>query len=147
MLYGNYPATVDAKGRLKIPAALRPELDEAHGPEFFVTSINDGKSVRIFPLPTWKGIAEKLALPPTFSKSKKKLVDQTNYWGQVVKMDGQGRILIPAKLRESAVMRGEVAVLGQPNGIEVWNDERLREHIKSQALTDEDLENLSNLGI
>jgi MraZ protein len=147
MLYGSYSATVDAKGRLKIPAALRQYLDQTYGPDFFVTSIDHGKSVRIYPLPVWKQTADKLAEPPTFDKSKRKLIDQTTYWGQVVRIDGQGRILIPAKLREPAAMRGEVEVLGQVNKVDVWNGERLREHIKSATITDEDLGNLSNLGI
>jgi MraZ protein len=147
MLYGNHPATVDAKGRLKIPAALRPFLDEAYGPDFFVTSLDSAKSVRIYPLPEWRKIVEKLSEPPSFSRAKKKLMDQTTYWGQVSRIDSQGRLLIPAKLREPAAMLGEVAVLAQSSFIEVWNDERLREHVESQPLTDEDLKELGELGI
>ncbi len=147
MLYGRYPATVDPKGRLKIPTVLRPDLDQTYGPDFFVTSLDEGKSVRIYPLPVWKGIAEKLAQPPSFDLSKKRLIDQTMYWGQMARIDAQGRILIPAPLREPAAMRGEVAVLGQLNKIDVWNEERLREHIKAGPLTDEDFGNLSSLGI
>lgn len=147
MLYGNHPATVDPKGRLKIPAALRPDLDQTYGPDFFVTSIDDGKSVRVYPLPVWKGIADRLGQPPSFSPEKRKLLNQTMYWGQVVRIDGQGRILIPFKLRDSAAMRGEVAVLAQVNRLDVWNDERLREQIKAEPLTDTDWEKLGNQGI
>lgn len=147
MLIGNHPATVDPKGRLKIPSALRPYLDEIYGPDFYVTSIDDGQSVRVYPLPVWREIAEKLAKPPTFDKSKKKIIEQTNYWGQVARIDGQGRVLIPAKLRGPAAMHGEVSVMGKFNHIDVWNEERLREHIKGEPITDEDLEKLSELGI
>jgi len=147
MLYGRYPATVDIKGRLKLPAALRPDLDQTYGPDFFVTSVDKGQSVRVYPMPVWKAIADKLAQLPSFNPAKKKLLEQTNYWGQVVKIDGQGRILIPAPLREPAAMRGEVDVLGQLNCIDVWNGERLHEHIESGALTDEDREKLDSLGI
>src|SRR5207247_8940305 len=94
-----------------------------------------------------KGIADKLASPPSFNKAKRKLADQTAYRGQTTRVDSQGRILIPAKLREPAAMRGEVAVLAQVNRIDVWNDARLQEQINAAPLTDEDLENLSNLGI
>ena len=147
MLYGNYPAAVDVKGRLKVPTALRPFLDESYGPDFFVTSVDDAKSVRVYPLPVWREIADKLGKPPSFSRAKQKLLDQTTYWGQVSRIDSQGRILVPAKLREPAGMLGEVAVLAQSNRIDVWNDERLREHIKGQTLTDEDLKELGELGI
>ena len=134
MIFGNYPATVDPKGRLKIPTAVRSYFEETYGPDFFVTSIDGGQSVRVYPLSVWKDIAEKLASPPA-------------YLGQTTRVDSQGRILIPAKLREPAAMRGEVAVLAQVNRIDVWNDERLHEQITAAPLTDEDLENLSNLGI
>jgi MraZ protein len=147
LLYGSYPATVDSKGRLKVPAVLRPFLDETYGPDFYVTSLDEAKSVRVYPAPVWREIAEKLGQPPSFSRAKQKLLDQTTYWGQVSRIDSQGRILIPAKLREPAAMLGEVAVLAQSNRIDVWNDERLREHIKGQTLTDEDLRELRDLGI
>ncbi|PYV22169.1 MAG: division/cell wall cluster transcriptional repressor MraZ [Acidobacteria bacterium] len=147
ILCGSHEATVDAKGRLKIPTAFRRFLDETYGADFFVTSINDVQSVWVYPMPVWRDIAQKLAQAPTFDKSKRKALDQTTYWGQVARIDSEGRILIPAKLREPAAMQGEVMVLGQVNHMDVWNHERLREHIKNQRLTDEDLEKLSNLGI
>jgi MraZ protein len=147
MLYGHYPATVDAKGRLKLPTVLRPFLDEAYGPDFFVTSIDSAKSLRLYPLPEWRKFLDKLNEPPSLSRAKVKLIDQTTYWGQVSRIDKQGRILIPARLREPAAMLGEVAVLAQSTFLKVWNHERLREHIESQPLTDDDLNELSGLGI
>ena len=97
MLYGNYPAAVDVKGRLKVPTALRPFLDESYGPDFFVTSVDDAKSVRVYPLPVWRDIADKLGKPPSFSRAKQKLLDQTTYWGQVSRIDSQGRINLSRK--------------------------------------------------
>src|SRR2546422_3517134 len=69
MIFGNYPATVDPKGRLKIPTAVRSYFEETYGPDFFVTSIDGGQSVRVYPLSVWKEIAEKLASPPSFNKA------------------------------------------------------------------------------
>ena len=146
MLRGNYPATVDTKGRLKIPTAFKADLDESYGPDFYVTSL-DGQSVRIYPFSVWRGIEEKLAALPSMNKSKKKFLDRTNYWGQAARMDGQGRILIPSLLRESAAMRGEVAVIGYLVYLDVWNMEHFREHLERNQLTDEDEQTLSNLGI
>ena len=91
MIFGNYPATVDPKGRLKIPTAVRSYFEEAYGPDFFVTSIDGGQSVRVYPLSVWKEIAEKLASPPSFNKAKRKLADQTAYLGQTTRVDTQGR--------------------------------------------------------
>jgi MraZ protein len=146
MLRGNYPATVDGKGRLKIPTAFKAYLDENYGPDVYVTSL-DGQSVRIYPFSVWREIEEKLAALPSMNKSKKKFLDRTNYWGHAGRMDVQGRILIPSLLRESAVMRGEVAVIGYLVYLDVWNMERFRDHLEKNQITDDDEQTLSNLGI
>jgi transcriptional regulator MraZ len=146
MLRGNYPATIDTKGRLKIPSAFKAFLDENYGPDFYVTSL-DGEFVRVYPFAVWREIEDKLAALPSMNKSKKKFLDRTNYWGQAGRMDGQGRVLIPSLLRESAAMRGEVAVIGYLDYLDVWNMERFREHMEKNPLTDDDQEALSGLGI
>jgi MraZ protein len=146
MLRGNYPATVDGKGRLKIPTAFKTLLDENHGPDFYVTSL-DGQSVRVYPFSVWRQIEDKLAALPSMNKAKKKFLDRANYWGQAGRMDAQGRILIPSLLRESAVMKGEVAVIGYLNYLDVWNMERFREQMEKNPFSDEDQQTLSDLGI
>src|SRR2546428_7673451 len=70
MLRGNYPATVDGKGRLKIPTTFKAYLDENYGPDLYVTSL-DGQSVRIYPFSVWREIEEKLAALPSMNKSKR----------------------------------------------------------------------------
>jgi MraZ protein len=146
MFRGNNPATVDDKGRLKIPTAFKALLDEKYGQEFFVTSL-DGRAVRVYPLPVWVKIEEKLATLPSMNKSKKHFLDRANYWGQMARADAQGRILIPALLRESAGMQGEVAVIGHlEEYLEVWSLERLREPM-AQPFPDEDMDSLGGLGI
>ena len=146
MFRGNIPATVDGKGRLKIPTDFKVQLDEKYGQDFFVTSL-DGRAVRVYPLPVWIKIEEKLAPLPSMNKAKKDFLDRTNYWGQMARADGQGRILIPALLRESAGMQGEVAVIGHlEEYLEVWSMERLREPM-SQPFSDEDMNTLGSLGI
>jgi transcriptional regulator MraZ len=146
MLRGNYPATMDAKGRLKIPTAFKAILDENYGREFFVTS-QTGTNVLVYPLAEWEKIEDRLKQAPSTDAHKRRFLDRVNYWGHAVQMDGQGRILIPALLREAAEMKGEVAVLGHLQHLEVWNMERFREHMERNPLTDDDLDALSKLGI
>ena len=69
----------------------------------------------------------------TFNPTKKKFLNRVNYYGQVVEMDGQGRLLVPQILRESAQIRGEVAVLGNLTYLEVRNLEAFRKEIDEQA--------------
>src|SRR4029453_13787924 len=108
MFRGNHPTRVDDKGRLKVPAEFKRVLDEKYGAQFYITSW-DGKVAQVYPFEEWEGIEQKLAGLSNFNPAKKKLLTRTNYYGQVVEMDGQGRLLVPSLLRESANIKGEVA--------------------------------------
>jgi len=146
MLRGNAPATIDEKGRLKIPSNFRADIEESWGSDFYITSLS-GESVLIYPLPVWQEIEERLAKLPSLNPTKKKLLDRTNYYGQETTADKSGRVLIPPMLRESARMVGEVAVLGYLDRLEVWNQKLFFERISKNAFTEEDYETLSKLGI
>ncbi|MFQ5816333.1 MAG: division/cell wall cluster transcriptional repressor MraZ [Terriglobia bacterium] len=146
MLRGNYQARVDEKGRLKIPAAFLAELRESHAGEFFVTSLN-GEFVRIWPLEEWSRIEERLARVSSTNRAKKKFLNRVNYYGQLAKLDKQGRVLIPVRLRDSAGMRGDVDVLGSLTYLDVWNHQRFREEIKKSPITPDDEKILDELGV
>ncbi len=122
MLRGNNPAKVDEKGRLKIPAAFLEEL-KGYGDQFYVTS-ETGEYARIFPMKVWEEIESKLARLSSHNRTKQKFLTWTNYYGQAVEIDGQGRILIPPVLREAALMKGDVDVMGHLTYLEVWNHGR-----------------------
>ena len=146
MFRGNHPTRVDEKGRLKIPAEFKRVIDEKYAQRFYITSL-DGIAAQIYPFEEWERIEQKLAALSTFNPTKKKFLNRTNYYGQVVEMDGQGRLLIPQILRESAQIRGEVAVLGNLTYLEVRNLEAFRKEIEEQAFTDDDTKTLDELGI
>lgn len=146
MLRGSHTAKVDDKGRLKIPAVFQAVLEESYGPELFVTSLA-GDFVRIYPFEEWKKIEERLARLPSSNRVKRKFLNRINYYGHVVSMDKQGRVLIPSMLRESAAMKGEVSVLGQLTYLDVWNHQRLLEDLKKNPITTEDERTLDELGI
>jgi MraZ protein len=145
VLRGNYPAKVDDKGRVKIPAAFLEALRE-YGNKFYVTSEN-GDYVRVYPIKIWNEIEEKLARLSSHNRTKQKFLTRTNYYGQVVELDGQGRILVPSILRESAQMRGDVDVLGNLNYLQIWNHTRFLDSLKASPITDDDEKTLDELGI
>ncbi len=144
-LRGNCPAKVDEKGRLKIPAVFLEELKE-YGNQFYITSPT-GETARIYPMKVWSEIEDKLARLPTTNKAKRKFLMRTSYYGQTVEMDGQGRVLLPAVLREAAQTRGEVDVFGALNYLEVMNHTRALDQLKNDPYTDEDDKVLGDLGI
>ena len=146
MFRGNHPTRVDEKGRLKVPAEFKRVIDEKYAQRFYITSL-DGVVAQIYPFEEWERIEQKLANLSTFNPTKKKFLNRVNYYGQVVEMDGQGRLLIPQLLRESAQLRGEVAVTGNLTYLEVRNLEAFRKEIQEQPFTDEDTKTLDELGI
>jgi len=144
-LRGNCQAKVDEKGRLKIPAVFLDALQE-FGNQFYITSVT-GESARIYPLKVWGEIEDKLSGAPSTNKAKRKFLMRTSYYGQVVELDGQGRVLVPAVLRESAQVKGDVDVLGALDYLEVMNHTRALDQLKSEPYTDEDDKALEDLGI
>lgn len=113
---GQYAYNIDAKGRLFIPARLREEL----GQTFHVT-IGLDHCLSIYSDESWEAFMDKLRELP-YSKAKALRVLSAN--AVDCEPDGQGRILIPAKLREYANLQKEVVVIGSFDRAEIWNAER-----------------------
>jgi len=145
MFRGNHPTRVDEKGRLKVPAEFKRVIDEKYADKFYITSL-DGKVAQVYPFEEWERIEQKLAALSNFNPAKKKFLTHTNYWGQVVEIDGQGRLLLPQLLRDAADLKGDVAVMGYLNHLEVRNNEAVRKEVE-EPFTDDDTKNLDELGI
>ena len=84
---------------------------------------------------------------PSTHPSRLRFLDRVNYFGQTAEIDAQGRVLIPARLRESATMTGEVDVFGQITCLDVWNHERFLTKLQRDPYTDDDARALSEFGI
>jgi MraZ protein len=143
---GNHTAKIDDKGRLKIPNAFRSLIESEHGADLFVTSLT-GDEVRIYPMPVWIALEQRLAQMPSTHPARLRFLDRVNYFGQTADIDAQGRVLIPARLRESAGMAGEVDVLGHYDRLDVWNHERFLARLHRDPYTDDDARALSQFGI
>jgi MraZ protein len=147
VLRGSYSAKIDGKGRLKIPNAFRALVEEQHrSTGLYITSLS-GDSVRLYPMAVWSGVEQRIARMPSTHPARSKFLDRVNYFGQVTEFDGQGRVLIPTRLREAAGMLGEVDVLGQVEYLEVWNHERLLAKLQREPFTDDDARALAEHGI
>lgn len=146
MFRGNAPARIDDKGRLKVPNTFRSVLENKYGRELFLTSLS-GEFVRIYPMPVWLDIEQKLGSMPSTHPSRVRFLDRVNYFGQAAELDGQGRVIIPVRLREAATMAGDVDILGQVTWLDVWNHERFLTKIQREPYTDDDARQLSEFGI
>ncbi|MGH9323465.1 MAG: division/cell wall cluster transcriptional repressor MraZ [Vicinamibacteria bacterium] len=146
MLRGNHPARVDDKGRLKIPTGFLQLIETNYGADVFVTSVT-GDNVRIYPMDVWAEVERKLGSMPDSHPAKVKFLNRVHFYGQLVALDTQGRLVIPSTLRESARMKGSVDVLGKFNFLEVWNHDFFLEKLGQEPLTEADQRSLSEYGI
>lgn len=143
---GSWPAKIDDKGRLKLPSQFLRDWDERFQRDCFVTSLF-GDCALIYPIEIWEEIEERLGRLPSTDRKKQKYLERVNYFGQQLRFDAQGRVVIPQILRERAEMEGDVIVGGQLNHLKVENRQRLEARFETDAITDDDLAYLSERGV
>jgi len=110
---GIYPGRVDEKGRLKLPVDVQQFLGSWHeteGGALFITSL-DLESARIYPISVWKRNQEVLEGETDSPDAAEDLAFMAKDLGGTCEMDGQGRVLIPARLREVLKMESEQVFL------------------------------------
>jgi MraZ protein len=142
MFRGNHPAKVEESGRIKLPVAFKKSVDEQHVTEFYITSA-DGKSAEVWPLAEWEKVEQLLAEQGTLDDAVQKYMNLTSYYGQQVKMDGQGRVVLPQILREAAKLDGDVAVFGKTKYLEIFNQEMIQQSLQANQLTKEERDKVS----
>jgi MraZ protein len=146
VLMGHSPAKIDEKGRLKVPADFRKVIEEKYGKECFITS-TDGEKALVYPLPVWFDFQARLAKVPSTSTAKARFLERVNYFGQVGSLDAQGRITVPAVLRDVAGIADDVVVLGSQDHLIVWNEIKMKKRLTEQPLTEEDFKELELHGV
>ena len=139
---GGFPATIDDKGRVKLPARLLDQLVDGFGREVYVCSFFPHE-LRIYPLSVWEGYEERLLGKPN-TKAVLKLKERVSY-GQLVEVDDHGRLLVPALLRDMVKFEGEVVISGRINHLAITHRERAAAILQETSLGDEELEELAQL--
>ncbi|MCA1988692.1 MAG: division/cell wall cluster transcriptional repressor MraZ [Desulfarculus sp.] len=122
MFTGWMTNTMDAKGRLAIPARFRDVLAR-RGDERLVVTASD-KCLVAYPIEEWSALVEKVA---NLSQFNLKVQAFRRYFissGTEYSLDRQGRILIPPSLRESAGLTGQVQLVGMQSNFEIWDKDR-----------------------
>ena len=143
---GHGPAKVDDKGRLKIPAGFRKVIEDTYGTDCFITS-TDGERAVIYPIPVWLAFQGRISKVPSTSVAKAKLLERVNYFGQVSTIDAQGRVLVPAVLRNVAGIAEDVVVIGNQDHLIVWNEDRIQKRMTEAPMSAEDWNELELHGV
>lgn len=140
MFMGEHNHTVDAKGRVIIPAKFREEL----GDEFVLTLGLDG-CLFVYPNDEWLNFVNELKGLPG-SKEARQLQRYFMAGAAGCEVDKQGRFLIPQKLREHAGLDKELVLVGVLNKIEIWSKERWESNNTYENM-DEIAEHMSEFGL
>ena len=146
MFRGSAVATIDEKGRLKVPTDFRRALEDRFGSDFFITSVS-GEQALVYPVPVWEEIESRLSALPATDRVKERYLERVSYYGQQAKLDAQGRLLVPPIVRTAAGMSGEVVVSARIDHLVVWNRERFEKRLAEHPFTDDDFANLAERGI
>ena len=141
MLMGEYSHSLDAKGRIIMPAKLRQDIGE----KFIITKGLDG-CLFAFPQTEWFNFEEKLKTLPLSDRNARNFVRFFLSGATECEIDKQGRFLIPNNLREAAKLEKDVIIIGVGTRLEIWNKE-IWEKCDETISADEIAENMANLGI
>ena len=143
MFMGDYSHTIDTKGRLIIPSRFREELGET----FVVTKGLDG-CLFVFSDEEWKAFEIKLKSLPLTNKNARQFARFFVAGATPCELDKQGRILLPATLREFAGLEKDVVLTGMLNRIEIWSKDKWNENNSlDDVAMDEIAEQMTDLGL
>lgn len=143
MFMGEFQHSIDAKGRLIVPAKFREKL----GDTFVVTRGLDG-CLFGYPLDEWNKLEEKLNEMPLAKKDARLFVRFFYSAATECEIDKQGRINIPQTLRAHAQLEKSCVIIGVSNRIEIWDEARWQSFTKEAEMSFDDIaESMIDFGL
>ena len=145
---GINPLTLDAKGRLAIPTKYRDRLQAESGGHLVVT-VDRERCLLLYTLPEWEEIERRLMRLPTLNRKVRRLQGLMIGHATDLEVDGHGRVLLPAVLREIASLERKAVLIGQGNKFELWDEQSWtarRENWLAEEDDDDDSELAGDLG-
>ncbi len=150
LLRGTSSINLDAKGRLAVPTRYRSELQESCDSQMVVTVAVDERCAGLsgclwlYPVHEWEKLEEKIVDLPSTNKAAGKLRRFLIGNANECEMDGQGRLLLPEKLRQLAKLEKHVVLSGQLNKFEIWNEDAWNA-LQGEMMAGEDLDGVEAL--
>ncbi len=142
MFTGEYRHSVDEKGRIAVPSKFRGQLDAGA----YVARWMDACAA-ILPKAAWEDLAAKVAALPITDASARNFSRFLFAGAYELDMDRQGRVVIPASLREWAGLENEAVIVGARDHAEIWAPARWEEYRRALEDPNALAEHLTGLGI
>ena len=150
MFRGISNLTVDTKGRIAIPTKYRDEINSDHNGEMMLTVDHEERCLVLYPMTKWVDTEHKLMSLPNLSSAVRGMKRLILGHASDVEMDGQGRLMLGAPLRDYAQMEKKIVLVGQGDKFELWDEdewnvgrEGMREAAPINIQNDESLKGLS----
>ncbi|MFU8817003.1 MAG: division/cell wall cluster transcriptional repressor MraZ [Pseudomonadales bacterium] len=143
MFRGINSATLDGKGRMALPARFRESVVGVSDGSLVVTIDTKDRCLLLYPLPLWNEVQEKLENLPNMNPRSRTLQRLLIGHATDLEPDGNGRLLLPQKLREYAQLDKKLVLVGQGRKIEIWS-EPLWETRMQEWLSDESVAQLAD---
>jgi MraZ protein len=151
MFRGIHQVSVDAKGRMSLPARLRDDLAQYDDDGVVVTIDPVSRCLLLYPLSEWEVIQQKLDKLPTFQPQARRLQRLLVGHATDLEVDKAGRILLPAPLREFARLDKKLTILGQGKKLEIWSQEeweaQREDYLSQDALEDLQTETMMDISL
>ena len=124
MFIGEYNVFIDSKGRICIPAKIREVIAQKYNGSKLILTLGLDGCLALYPCEEWEKIALNLKQKIPLSLSAGRLLERAFFRNAIeCSLDKQGRIIIPPKLRKSALIIKDVVIIGVQNRIEIWSKE------------------------
>ncbi len=129
--------SLDAKGRMVLPARYRESLAALCDGQLVVTIDTDQPCLLIYPLNEWEIVEEKINALPNFNKVAKRIQRKLIGYATDIEVNDSGRILLTAPLRTYAKLEKKVVLIGQGNKFELWDEHLWEQHCLEEDDDDE----------
>lgn len=123
MFRGVHHLSLDAKGRMAMPARQRDRLQSLCAGQLVATIDTQSRCLLIYPLPTWEELEQQIQSLPTLNPAVRRFQRLIIGYASDVECDGSGRVLMPPSLREYAGLDKKAVLVGQGNKMELWDEE------------------------
>jgi MraZ protein len=124
MFRGITSVTLDAKGRTALPTRMRETFAGVSGGQLVVTIDTRERCLLLYPLPLWEEVQRKLESLPNVNPRSRTLQRLLIGHATDLEPDGNGRVLLPQKLRDYAGLDKRLVLVGQGNKVEIWSESR-----------------------
>lgn len=122
MFRGVNPINLDAKGRMALPARYREAVHGHCEGRMVVTIDTEDQCLLLYPQPEWDEIQAKIDALPSFNRAVRRIQRLLTGHATDLELDANGRMLLPAPLREYAELDKKIILLGQGNKFEIWSE-------------------------